>query len=395
MVEFGLKLEDNKVKKWSDKYIDYEYLKELLQRVQDTNKALADSEKKHSAILEAHRHHDNLSVNALPPRNVEGKSTIKFIDEQTNLLHDDNSSSNPTNQGSGYNSTDGKVSENGSIRRTLSSGSLSSNTGLPMKRTMSELSLAFQGVFKKSGPNESLIITRHEALKQLLVERTNQFSDKIRDELNKIQSFYNEQTEDLDSSFDYLDKTVADAARKMDKTRANSQSFSDSETFLIESQGTGTDSLTRSQRNSLKIGLNRTKSKRLYNARSSKRIVGTMLGLIDAASESENEDEGDDEVLLRNNSDSIKRSIKFIYRDAKLLRNYASINYTGFVKIIKKFDKKVPDQKGFFKEVFNDQNITFQDGTKIDKLISKLEKAFAGWFCDGACMQSNANPIHF
>jgi len=31
MVEFGLKLQDNKVREWSDKYIDYEKLKRLLQ----------------------------------------------------------------------------------------------------------------------------------------------------------------------------------------------------------------------------------------------------------------------------------------------------------------------------------------------------------------------------
>src|SRR6056300_1715190 len=32
MVEFGLKLEDNKVDKWSTKYIDYEKLKSILKR---------------------------------------------------------------------------------------------------------------------------------------------------------------------------------------------------------------------------------------------------------------------------------------------------------------------------------------------------------------------------
>lgn len=32
MVEFGLKLEDNKVSEWSDKYIDYEDLKKILQK---------------------------------------------------------------------------------------------------------------------------------------------------------------------------------------------------------------------------------------------------------------------------------------------------------------------------------------------------------------------------
>lgn len=34
MVEFGLKLEDNKVSEWADKYIDYERLKEILKKAQ-------------------------------------------------------------------------------------------------------------------------------------------------------------------------------------------------------------------------------------------------------------------------------------------------------------------------------------------------------------------------
>jgi benzoyl-CoA reductase/2-hydroxyglutaryl-CoA dehydratase subunit BcrC/BadD/HgdB len=34
MVEFGLKLEDNKVSEWADKYIDYEKLKDILKKSQ-------------------------------------------------------------------------------------------------------------------------------------------------------------------------------------------------------------------------------------------------------------------------------------------------------------------------------------------------------------------------
>ena len=32
MVEFGLKLEDNKVSEWSDHYLDYEGLKKILKK---------------------------------------------------------------------------------------------------------------------------------------------------------------------------------------------------------------------------------------------------------------------------------------------------------------------------------------------------------------------------
>eukprot|EP00814_Leptocylindrus_danicus_P017594 CAMPEP_0116040922 /NCGR_PEP_ID=MMETSP0321-20121206/24679_1 /TAXON_ID=163516 /ORGANISM="Leptocylindrus danicus var. danicus, Strain B650" /LENGTH=168 /DNA_ID=CAMNT_0003520893 /DNA_START=66 /DNA_END=568 /DNA_ORIENTATION=- len=39
MVEFGLKLEDNKVKKWSNQYLDYEGLKKLLKKCKTVLKA--------------------------------------------------------------------------------------------------------------------------------------------------------------------------------------------------------------------------------------------------------------------------------------------------------------------------------------------------------------------
>lgn len=42
MVEFGLKLEDNKVADWSDKYLDYEKLKEILKKAKNAMKKRDD-----------------------------------------------------------------------------------------------------------------------------------------------------------------------------------------------------------------------------------------------------------------------------------------------------------------------------------------------------------------
>lgn len=44
MVEFGLKLEDNKVDEWSDKYIDYEQLKKLIQNAKVAMKVRVELE---------------------------------------------------------------------------------------------------------------------------------------------------------------------------------------------------------------------------------------------------------------------------------------------------------------------------------------------------------------
>lgn len=42
MVEFGLKLEDNKVADWADKYLDYEKLKEILKKAKNAMKKRDD-----------------------------------------------------------------------------------------------------------------------------------------------------------------------------------------------------------------------------------------------------------------------------------------------------------------------------------------------------------------
>eukprot|EP00804_Cyclotella_cryptica_P023799 CCRYP_011181-RD/>CCRYP_011181-RD protein AED:0.08 eAED:0.08 QI:408/1/1/1/0.9/0.72/11/3644/212 len=46
MVEFGLKLEDNKVEQWSDKYIDYEKLKSILKKAKAAHNHVEELKKK-------------------------------------------------------------------------------------------------------------------------------------------------------------------------------------------------------------------------------------------------------------------------------------------------------------------------------------------------------------
>ena len=65
-------------------------------------------------------------------------------------------------------------------------------------------------------------------------------------------------------------------------------------------------------------------------------------------------------------ADSIKRSLISQYRSAKLLQNYAIINITGFVKIAKKFDKTVPEEKGKFRECLQSKNM-LNDGKAVGK----------------------------
>lgn len=112
-------------------------------------------------------------------------------------------------------------------------------------------------------------------------------------------------------------------------------------------------------------------------------------------------------------SDSIQRAMTDIHRRSKLLSNFAIMNATGFIKIVKKFDKSFPLRKGMMKDV-NKKGFICDDGNGIatlsDKMVSDIhqtcfnnitakkvqlrltfvvllfafqEKLFAKWFCDG------------
>ena len=51
MVEFGLKLQDNKVEEWAEKYMDYEKLKRILQNAKKTQKASKELERRNQFIV--------------------------------------------------------------------------------------------------------------------------------------------------------------------------------------------------------------------------------------------------------------------------------------------------------------------------------------------------------
>ena len=77
-------------------------------------------------------------------------------------------------------------------------------------------------------------------------------------------------------------------------------------------------------------------------------------------------------------ADSIKRELTDLYRRAKLLSNFSIMNYTGFVKVVKKHDKNLPDDKKKFKKLF--EGASFQYGTDAEQLCTRMEKIYAAWF---------------
>lgn len=101
-------------------------------------------------------------------------------------------------------------------------------------------------------------------------------------------------------------------------------------------------------------------------------------------------DADDPDSLVRDKSevkkiaeaDSIQRALVDQYRTAKLLHNFAIMNYTGFIKIAKKHDKTLPHRKGRFKTLTKASNIC-DEGKAVERLAQRLELRYANWFCEG------------
>lgn len=70
-------------------------------------------------------------------------------------------------------------------------------------------------------------------------------------------------------------------------------------------------------------------------------------------------------------SDSIQRAMTDMYRNSKLLHNFAIINYTGFVKIVKKKDKTFPEYKGKYKDMTAASSVC-NEGSDVEKLSDRM-----------------------
>jgi hypothetical protein len=76
MVEFGLKLQDNKVEEWADKYIDYEKLKRLIQNAKKAHKQSKDVERRNEFIVSEVRLE---YVNGEPTKKVNSLGNVEDV----------------------------------------------------------------------------------------------------------------------------------------------------------------------------------------------------------------------------------------------------------------------------------------------------------------------------
>mmetsp|Transcript_47140 Transcript_47140/g.87573 ORF Transcript_47140/g.87573 Transcript_47140/m.87573 type:complete len:581 (-) Transcript_47140:544-2286(-) len=99
-----------------------------------------------------------------------------------------------------------------------------------------------------------------------------------------------------------------------------------------------------------------------------------------------------DKKQQKKEADSIKRELMDLHRRTTLLLNFSIMNYTGFVKIIKKFNKTFPEQKGQHSELLEKDNIC-HEGKDAEQLVSKMEELYARWFCDDNIREARAQML--
>lgn len=91
-------------------------------------------------------------------------------------------------------------------------------------------------------------------------------------------------------------------------------------------------------------------------------------------------------------ADSIKRALTDLHRRSKVLINFAIINSTAIVKIVKKFTKNFPDMEGTFKELAA-SGYCCAEGKRIIALSESMEVYYAACFCGGNATEARSHML--
>lgn len=103
-----------------------------------------------------------------------------------------------------------------------------------------------------------------------------------------------------------------------------------------------------------------------------------------------NDEEYNSKSFRVKEEDSIQRAIIDLHRTSKLLLNFTILNYTGFVKIIKKYRKKTEGDKKNFQDDLNNVN---KDGREAEILANDMELNYARWFCGGNIREAQVQML--
>ncbi len=399
MVEFGLKLEDNKVSEWSEHYIDYEGLKKILKKVKKAQKKyqeICDEHPKEAeAVTKAYRaeaYEDLASIHeGVSPTRPTKASTIENLDaiplaEKLQVDEDEET---------------GTISERSALLKHPEGSSSSRSTGIvgalsKVATTMmssQSLAHAYERKVRKS---------LEEIDAQVAAFDVHFYKQKI-----KVISFYYRQLQDVQGGFEFIVEGVLRDQGVGNTIPAETDEDSDHGSKKISpfpshrkrqsSMGEKFEDLIMSLTDSVRSISHSENNGRHHNRlarRQSSILMGRILkgyNKISLANDEDDDDpDWDQEDLVK--AEKIRRNFIDQYRVAKLLKNYAMMNLTGFVKIIKKFDKTIPLEKGRFKKALDNQCM-LNDAKAVDVLCGKYEKYYSEWFCNGDTREAKAQML--
>jgi SPX domain protein involved in polyphosphate accumulation len=366
MVDFGLKLEDNKVSEWSGHYMNYDKLKAILKKAKAAQKSYEEQAKKRpedeAAILKAHRSGDMSFVTTTPAPSALSLQQEEDANERTSLI---GSVSTPRGSEADLSSS---VKRKGDLPAPLRLTAISDYLGSRYERTV-------RGYLEQTDKLSS------------------EFEELVYAEQKKTVTFYQDKMAELEGRLQFLVESVVHSAVlaptfvAFDEDTPSQKSGAYVNPCVRKTRKMG---MSPKMRFASVFSIVSRKIKKEKDILHALRKGDTDMALkIELLS-----DDDDDELDIDNNkimaeANSIKRALIDQYRTATLLKNFAIMNYTGFVKIIKKHDKTIPEQKGRFKSILESQNL-FDEGKEVDALAKLFELYYANWFCEGDVREATA-----
>jgi len=397
MVEFGLKLEDNKVSAWGTNYLDYEGLKRILKKAKKAQKKYEEicvgNPSEAESITEAYRSGASngstlgrsrqaiLTTTKLrEPSPMESLRTSMIIEDREKFQTDVDEEA-------------GQATERTALLKHMESSDFSTTSGIAC-------------VISKVATN--MLPTGGNAFEQKLTKvlkeihnHTLAFDDLFYEEKKKVVSFYYIQLQELQGRLEYIvesvlrDQGIGRGPFDTNNEIGNSGVESEREEVLIpppsshqrsRSVGEIIVKLTESVRS---IGHDEKSERRASNIQMAKFLKARNKGIMNVTDFDLDFDLDHKDFA---NAESIRRSLIDQYRTAKLLQNYAMMNVTGFIKIIKKFDKTIQVEKGRFKRELESKHL-LNDAKAVEILSIEYEKYYANWFCSGDVREAKAQML--
>jgi len=413
MVEFGLKLEDNKVAEWADKYIDYERLKVYLKKAKKAAEAYdALAKRRPELAAEVKAAYDagipysaSAATSTVSLSRRASETTEHEFESETNAVELSGSQEAKRPVGSASAGEKGELVPLVAGAPQAAGAAAAAAGSSPKKQYGSQQSLpasASRSPFRSpTGSMTDLAsLARQDSVANLIgivsgYFQQGNFANKLTQALKIIDENLDLFGSCLDSE---LDKVTNFHKEKMDELEKRLE-------VLVDSVGSNYDVISRPHHDDeggntflkLKDAVNRRVASMMpkppipgseadvEKSHHSSHQRGTLVV------ESDDEAVQSDMLSILRESDSIKRALTDLHRTTMLLNNYDVMNFTGFMKIIKKHDKSFPSRKGRFKGFMKKADII--EGNESEQLGSRMEKLFADWFCDGNIREARAKML--